>query len=151
MTLPFESDEEVNEAEAPNLKTKLDPKKSRFHRKNIEEKEAVERLEEKVKEHQKEEQELIQEIHTHSSNFMKFIKDKTIKENKSPIEASVEAETVQGLVKLALKLNNDQTQPEGIGSVGVITLLLKAVLAQRDIISSLEFKVSQLEKQIKKS
>lgn len=146
---PFESDSEDTN-EGPN-KTKLDPKKSRFHRKNTEEKESIEKLEEKVSEHQKEEQEILQEIHSLSSRFIGFIRTKTLKENKSPIESSVEAETVQGLVQMALKLNNDQTQPEGIGSVGVITLLLKSVLAQRDIINNLEFKVSQLEKIVKKT
>ncbi len=83
-----------------------------------------------------------------SRTYMGFIKNKIVKENKSPIEEDLEKETVQKLIQISMQLNNDDTQPEGIGSLGLINLLFRSVLAQRDIINNLEYKYVQLERQL---
>lgn len=83
-----------------------------------------------------------------STQFMSFVKDKTLPENRGPIQISLETDTTRELVDVASILNSDGNLPEGIGSSGCILLLLRVALAQRDIINELRYKVSQLEKHI---
>jgi hypothetical protein len=93
-------------------------------------------------------QDLKQEAFTLSSQFVSFIKDKTLPENKSPIQLDLEADISRQLVDIVLKLNADETKPEGIGSAGGIMLLLRTVLIQRDEINKQGYKINQLEKEI---
>ena len=50
------------------------------------------------------------------------------------------------MIKLAVDVNNDPNEQEGMGSLMWIVLLLKTLLMQRDRINQLEYVVSQLEK-----
>ncbi len=143
--LPFEDDEKV---EKQVSKVKLDASKSRFSSKNEEKKPNDKSLHDRVVEFKEHEKEVAQEIMQLSKTYIGFIKNKVVKENKSPIEEDLEKETVQKLIQISMELNNDDTQPEGIGSLGLINLLFRSVLAQRDIINKLEYRVVLLERKL---
>jgi len=142
---PFQ---EVEETEKQTSNVKLDSSKSRFASKSGEKRVAAVNLQDKVSEFKEHEKKLAQEIMELSRNYMGFIRNKVVRENKSPIEDDLEKETVQKLIQISMELNNDDTQPEGIGSLGLINLLFRSVLAQRDIINNLEHKYVQLERQM---
>lgn len=143
--VPFQETKETQE----NVSTiKLDNSKSRFASKSGEKKVSAENLYNNVSEYKENEREIAKIIIELSRTYIGFIKNKTVRENKSPIEDDLEKETVQKLIQISMELNNDDTQPEGIGSLGLINLLFRSVLAQRDIINNLEYKYVQLERQL---
>ena len=83
-----------------------------------------------------------------AKQYKELLLDKTLISNKSPITKDIEKEIISNLVALAMVINQDESQPEGYGSVAIIQLLLKMLLVQRDAYNELDFKVSRLEKQI---
>jgi hypothetical protein len=52
------------------------------------------------------------------------------------------------MIKLAVEINTDPNEQEGMGSLMWIVLLLKTCVSQRDRINKLEYSVSQLEKKL---
>ena len=81
-------------------------------------------------------------------SFLKLIEDKTLVNNKSPMAKDIERETMLEVIKLGMDMNADENQPESMGSIGVITLILKGIVIQRDKINSLEYKVLDLERKL---
>lgn len=81
-----------------------------------------------------------------SSKFVKLLSDKTLKQNKSIFLIEMERDILSQMISLAVEINNDPHEQEGMGSMGWITLLLKICLAQRDRLNQLEYNVSILEK-----
>jgi hypothetical protein len=80
--------------------------------------------------------------------FKKLIEDKVLIQNKTSINQDIEKEIVGKLANLALEINSDENQPEGMGSVAICSLLMKMNLLQRDIINNLSYKVEQLDKKL---
>jgi hypothetical protein len=107
-----------------------------------------ENFEKKAAEHFENDQDLKNKIFNLSNQFISFVRDKTLQENKSPIQLDLEKDVARQIVDIGLQLNNDETKPEGIGSAGCIMLLLRCVLAQRDIINDFGYKINNLEKKI---
>jgi hypothetical protein len=86
------------------------------------------------------------------SRFFNLTKDKTLVRNRGGISSDVEQEIRQDLCRLALDFNNDESEADnGSGSVIAISILLKIILAYRDRINELEFKVENLERNVKKA
>lgn len=83
-----------------------------------------------------------------SSQFNQLMNDKTLKQNKSVFAREVEREILTKMTQLAIDVNNDQHEQEGMGSLSWIVLLLKTCLNQRDRINQLEFSNTQLEKKL---
>jgi len=83
--------------------------------------------------------------------FMKLLEDQTIPKNKSVFAADVEQEIINKFQRIALDMDADEHQPEGMGSVGVITFLLKVSLIQRDKINQLDYNINLLNAQIKET
>jgi hypothetical protein len=83
-----------------------------------------------------------------SSHYNKIMADKTLKQNKNIFAKDMERELLTKMAQLAIDVNNDQHEHEGMGSLSWIVLLLKTCLNQRDKINQLEFFVSQLEKKL---
>lgn len=81
--------------------------------------------------------------------FRKLLDDRTIVSNKSIFAAGLEKEAITKLQQLALDMDADPVQPDGMGSVGLISLALNALLAQRDKINQLDYNIHQLENKIK--
>lgn len=83
-----------------------------------------------------------------ATQFNKCLADKTLPENKNIFQRELENETLTKMVQLAIDINNDGAELEGMGSLGWITLLMKTVFKQRDKINSLEYALLQLEKKM---
>ncbi len=83
-----------------------------------------------------------------STQFSQIMNDKTLKQNKNVFAREMERELLTKMAQLAIEVNNDQNEHEGMGSLSWIILLLKTCLNQRDKVNQLEFVVSQLEKKL---
>lgn len=81
----------------------------------------------------------------YSTQFKSLVKDSILEENKTELSKNLEKDIVNKLIKLASEMNADENQPEGIGSIAIITLLLKISLLQRDVINDLKYKIHNLE------
>lgn len=80
--------------------------------------------------------------------FNKAMVDKTLVQNRNILANDAERELLQRMVQLAIDINNDSNEKEGMGSLSWITLLLKTSFAQRDKINQLEYSLFQIEKKI---
>ncbi len=81
--------------------------------------------------------------------FKKIMEDKTLAENKNVFASDIEMETLGGLVALGIDMNTDENETEGMGSIGLITLLLRCMLIQRDKINASDFKLHTMSNAIK--
>lgn len=80
--------------------------------------------------------------------FVKAMSDKTLNQNKNILSNDAEREILQRMVQLAIDINNDPNEKEGMGSLSWITLLLKTCFAQRDKLNQLEYAMYELEKNV---
>lgn len=80
-----------------------------------------------------------------SKKYIAVLKDKTLKQNKNSFVKEHEKEIIADMVQLAMNINNDPIEQEGMGSLSWITLLLKVNFNQNDRINELEYKLSLLE------
>ncbi len=78
-----------------------------------------------------------------SAQFKKAMLDKTLHQNKNVFAQEMESELLANMIKLAVEVNTDPNEQEGMGSLMWVILLLKTCLMQREKINSLEY---QLEK-----
>lgn len=143
--MPF--DEENDDVSVPAKNSglkKVSTQKSIFE--NLPKKPSSEEFEKRV--HETQERMTGYKLHgaTLSKQFFKMLGDKTLKQNKSPFGADAEKELLSKMVQLAIDINNDPVEQEGMGSLGWITLLLKVCLHQRDRINQLEYLVDLLDK-----
>lgn len=83
-----------------------------------------------------------------SVKYKSFIESNVLPENKGPIAVNLEKEVLEKLIQLAIDMNEDATQPEGVGSTALCMLLMKCMLLQRDGINKLLYKIDQLERKI---
>lgn len=84
-----------------------------------------------------------------AQQFLAALRDKTLDENKTMINRDVETELKNNLVNFLIEINNDLDEDRDcMGSAAVISLLLKSMLIQRDIINETAYKVSLLEKEL---
>lgn len=84
--------------------------------------------------------------------FVKFSKaagDKTHPQNRNMFNAEAETEMLQGMIQLAIEINNDPLEDNnGMGSLTLITCLLKTALSQRDRLNELEYAYFSLQKKL---
>lgn len=131
---------------------KIDNSKSRFGKKSEENKASKDQFDTEVSEYQKEQAAILTKIVELATQFNGFIKDKTLNENKGPILLELEKSIPKELSEISLQIDNDETTDQiCLGSNGLILLLLRTNLIQRDIINELSFKVSKLEKRFPSS
>jgi hypothetical protein len=52
------------------------------------------------------------------------------------------------MLSIAIDINNNENEKEGMGSLAIITLLLKQCILHRNKINNLEYLISNLQKQI---
>ena len=77
--------------------------------------------------------------------FKKAMEDKTLYINKSVFARELEKEILSKMINLAIDINEDENEKEGMGTLSWVTLLLKTCFAQRDKINEIEYRISQLE------
>lgn len=80
--------------------------------------------------------------------FSKSMSDKTLPVNRSPLNRDAEREMLQDMVQLAIDINTDPNEQEGMGSLTWITCLFKTAMAQRDRINELEYTIAALNKKL---
>jgi hypothetical protein len=84
-----------------------------------------------------------------AKQFISLLNDKTLPQNRGLMNNDVEQEVKKNLIQLAMDANNDENEPnEAMGSIALISLLLKTTLIQRDFINTLEYKALSLEKKV---
>lgn len=82
------------------------------------------------------------------SMFKKTLEDKTLADNKSSLSLDAEKELIGKMIDLAININNDPNQREGMGSVGLIIVLLKSILDHRDKVNKLSYDMLQSDRKI---
>lgn len=80
--------------------------------------------------------------------FNKVMADKTLAQNKNIFQQDLEKDLLLQMIQLAIDINNDDAESEGMGSVSWIVLLFKTCFAQRDRVNNLEYSISKLESKI---
>lgn len=142
--MPFDEENNENLSNKKKELKKVSTQKSIFE--SLPHKTTPEEFEKKVKEIQEQSTGYKAKAADLSSKFIKVLGDKTLKENKNIFAVELEKEILSQMVNLAVEINNDPYESEGMGSMGWITLLLKICLAQRDRLNKLEYTISLLEK-----
>lgn len=141
----FVDDSEEIQQQSPKIKESLS-KKSRFAQEAP--KQTSVDFDHKVAEFKQKDIDLKNKIADLSTKYKNIIKDQTLEENKGPAGKEFEKEVIRQLCDIGLHLNNDSSQPEGIGSIGLTNLLLNVILLQRNAINSLSFNVSKIKASI---
>ena len=80
--------------------------------------------------------------------FNKTVADKKLARNRNVFDEETEKEMLQNMVQLAIEINNDPNEKEGMGSLTWITCLFKTCLSQRDKINELSYEVDTLKKKL---
>lgn len=81
--------------------------------------------------------------------FVRILEDRVLPENKGPTAKSYESQKLNELLMLGVEMNLDERQDEGMGSIGIITLLVKGLILQRDRINFLSYRVEKTEQILK--
>jgi len=122
---------------------KLDQSKSRFASKIVEK----QNFEEKASEVNEQMQARNHKGFEISKQFMEILKNKTLPENKGPLETSLERDLLKQISEFSYEINNDLNQPHCMGSTAIDVLLLRSIFVLRDGLNEALFKINQLEKQ----
>lgn len=83
--------------------------------------------------------------------FSRAMSDKTLAQNRNVFNNESEKELLQNMIQLAIDVNNDPNEQEGMGSLTWITLLFKTCLSQRDRMNELEYALGLLQKKLDSS
>lgn len=139
--MPFEEDEDVSDLKNFNaVKLKNPIGKQNFKKPSQED------FEKKVKSIQEQNSLYKQKAAELAVQFKKVLEDKTLPQNKNIFSIEMEKEVLSKMVQLAIDINNDPNEQEGMGSLSWITYLFKISLSQRDRLNKLEYAISLLEK-----
>jgi len=143
--MPF--DEDDKEIVLPNKKgiKQVSSQKSIFD--NIPRKPTPEEFEKRVNQIQEQSMGYKAKASELAVRFLKILADKTLKENKNIFTTEIEKEVLSKMTALAVEINNDPHEQEGMGSMGWITLLLNVCLIQRDRLNKLEYEIAKLKQQ----
>ena len=141
--MPFEDDYvDLKKTAKPTKGLKLDNKNSFLADKpqnNIEEQ--VQEIEENKQKYKKEAAKL-------ALKYKNLLDDKTLVQNKNALNNMMEADVLKEIADLAMRINNDPNEKEGMGSLSWIILNLKCLLLMRDKVNQMEYKLSLIEKKL---
>lgn len=144
--MPFDDDEDLEPVTNKSGLKKVSSQKSIFE--NKPKKPTQEEFEARVKKVQERASDYKQKAAEYSTQFKKMMSDKTLQQNRNVFATEMESELLGNMIKLAVDVNGDPNEQEGMGSLIWIILLLKTCLSQRDRINKLEYTVSLLEKKL---
>lgn len=105
-------------------------------------------LDDRANDYVEKNQEYLQRGFELSTKFSSLIDNKTLQENKGPLQSDLEKEVISKLLEYAIEMNTDEDQREGMGSIALATLLIKILLRFRDRLNNLEYKLEQQSKYI---
>lgn len=134
------TDDEI--AKSQTKKVKLDASKSMFAKKS----KTKESFQQRAIETSGKLQNNLTEAFDLGKQYRDLLEDKTIPENKKFLDESREKEIIGQLISYAIKVNIDEDEHEGMGSVALLTLMMKCVLKMRDRYNDIEYKYHMLEK-----
>ena len=138
----------MTEPKKPNWDSlKIDASKAKFAKKSKEKEDFQVQAEEFNSQLQEKKQKALEL----SQSFLELLKNKTLLQNKGPLEQNLEKDIIKKLTEFAIEINNDPNELEGMGSVGINVILLKSLLNFRDALNAAEYKIYLLEQQIKTS
>lgn len=80
--------------------------------------------------------------------FNRAMADKTLPQNRNVFNNESEKEMLQNILQLGEDVNIDPNEKEGMGSLTILTLLLKTCMVQRDRINELEYAMGLLSKRL---
>ena len=81
-----------------------------------------------------------------ASKFIKASRNKTIATNQGVLSKEYDKDIRAELLRFGIGQNNDETaQYDGMGSIAILTIVLKVLLEYRDRINELEYKLAKLE------
>src|SRR5271165_5787681 len=144
--MTFDDDKKVEPNRRPGLKIKND--NSMFA--NQPKKPTKQEFDMVVKKAQSLDQEFKERAADLAINFRKILEDKTLIENKNLMSIDLEREIIGNLAQLAVDMNNNENEEkDGMGGVGLSSLLFRCMLIQRDKINSLDYSINQLNKSFK--
>jgi hypothetical protein len=83
-----------------------------------------------------------------AEKFRNLIKDKTLDKNKNSFMRDYEKEVIGQMISWSEAANSDETEPEGAGNLGLISLLIRTCFYQRDRINELEYTISKIDQKI---
>jgi hypothetical protein len=149
--MPF--DEEQEEDISTNKKVGLkqvSSQKSIFEKTKEDKKINAQNFEKKVEEINKKINDYKSRAAELAVSYKKIILDKTLPQNRNVFAEEIEKETLSKMVSLAIEINNDEDEQEGMGTLGWVTLLLKYFLHHRDRINTLEYQIVELKREIVK-
>lgn len=113
---------------------------------NVPKKPTQAELDQAVKESMGKDQDYKERAAALSLSFTKLLNDRTLLQNKNVFAADLERETIGKLAQLGLDLDNDENVEEaGMGSIGLINLLFRSLLIQRDKINNLDYELHELQ------
>ena len=143
--MPFdeEDDSDINSKPKIGLKFKNVDKSSSTQKKATQE-----QFEKKVQEVQEKNSSYKRRASELAIQFKKVIEDKTLPQNKNIFANEIERELLANMIDLAVEINNDPNEQDGMGSLSWITLLLKTVISQRDKINKLEYALYNFDKKL---
>jgi hypothetical protein len=84
-----------------------------------------------------------------ATRFKKVLDDKTLIENKTTFIVDAEKELIGQLIQLCEDMNTDEHEKMDMGTFGLLALLFRTTLIQRDKINSLDYRLNLLEKKMK--
>ena len=142
--MPFEQDDDDNQISKNTGLKNVSTQKSIFE--NLKKKPTQQDFENQVKTNQQQIATYKQRAADLAIQFKKIVEDKTLPQNKNVFSLELEREVLSNMIQLAVEINNDPNEQEGMGSLSWIILLFKTILSQRDRISNLEYSIHQIEK-----
>ncbi len=74
----------------------------------------------------------LQEALELGQEFIRIMASRKVPSQKGPTEASLEKEVARNWQRYILRINNDEFQPEGMGSAGALSLVFSCLLKLRD-------------------
>jgi len=83
-----------------------------------------------------------------ANRFINALKDKTLDSNKNVTIRKSEKQAIMDMIDFARLINSDEQQEENLGTMSVVSTLLKAIFIQRDKINENEYKIAKLETEL---
>ena len=123
---------------------KLNKNKSRFAR--TASNKAV--FEKSVNDYSESQSAMLKEGFNLSKKFVEQFQNKTLTANKGPMAKSLEKEIISELTNWAINVNNDQVSRRGMGSTGVIVMILNLLFKVRDSLNTANYKIQELETEL---
>jgi len=143
--MPFDDDDKqprkkigLNDSKLPASNVKTSTIKENYERKKY--------FDQKIEDFVERKESLDSQIGELALAYKKILLDSTLEKNKNQLDASLEKDVLSKLILVANAMNEDESMPEGMGSMALCTIMLKCMIHQRNKINELSYQLSTLAK-----